>query len=276
MVVRRKYRAHAPPVADALAMPEPASPNAASAPPTDDDVSPLQRAHDAVVHAEALQKQHQHRAMIGLPEPPVSPEERKTIDAFVDGIASLTDHQKRFLKSHPTLLTEPYVDSMRHAITVARHAGIKDDTDAMDRAILMGVARDVEHHRNLQGLAFAPPPAGPGNAPNDHDIDQHVANLSREAEQHMGDHHMAALRAPPLSSTSQQRKSLPMTAPVSREAPNISGHPGVSNTLTRDEVQIAHVSFPHLSKTDAEYAYLQNKRKLHRMRADGTYSEQRG
>ena len=69
-----------------------------------------------------------------------------------------------------------------------------------------------------------------------------------------------------------------MSAPVSRETPSNSGHRSEINTLTADERQIAHNSFtdPNMSPAQKEYLYLRNKRKLHRMRADGTYSEQRG
>jgi hypothetical protein len=42
-----------------------------------------------------------------------------------------------------------------------------------------------------------------------------------------------------------------------------------NNTLSAEERQIAHVSFPHLAKTAAEYEYLQNRRRMHEMKKDG-------
>jgi len=41
------------------------------------------------------------------------------------------------------------------------------------------------------------------------------------------------------------------------------------NTLSAEERQIAHVSFPRLSRTDAEYQYLLNRRRMHEMKASG-------
>ena len=71
-----------------------------------------------------------------------------------------------------------------------------------------------------------------------------------------------------------------MSAPVSRNAPSTSGsrHPADSNTLTAEERQIARNSFtdPRMSNEQKELLYLRNRQKLHAMRRDGTYSEQRG
>ena len=36
-----------------------------------------------------------------------------------------------------------------------------------------------------------------------------------------------------------------MTAPVSRNAPEVSGRPAFDNRLSRDEREVARVSFPH-------------------------------
>jgi len=47
------------------------------------------------------------------------------------------------------------------------------------------------------------------------------------------------------------------------------GRASQNNTLSLDERQIARVSFPHLPATQAEYAYLQNRRRMHEMKADG-------
>jgi hypothetical protein len=50
------------------------------------------------------------------------------------------------------------------------------------------------------------------------------------------------------------------------------------NSLSAEEVKIAHGSFtdPTMSKEQKELLYLRNRQKLHKMRADGSYSEQRG
>jgi hypothetical protein len=208
-------------------------------------------------HAEDLQRQHEQRRQIGLPEAPLDPQARAQIDAQIDSIHDLTEHQRRFLRSHPTLMTEPYASLMKHAIMVARHAGIPDDTPAMDRAILQGVARDIEHHRNLS------------NHQQHHDAGQAARELSREA-----DMHLAAYQPEPPP---ERRKSIPMSAPVSRSVPG-NRDPDGWNTLSPDEVQIAHNSFsdPNMSHADKELLYLRNRQKLARMKKDGTYSDQTG
>ena len=42
-----------------------------------------------------------------------------------------------------------------------------------------------------------------------------------------------------------------------------------ANTLSAEERQIAHVSFPHLAKHTAEFEYLKNRKKMHEMIKDG-------
>jgi hypothetical protein len=275
MVVRRKYRSRAdqaPAVADvpvAAAQAPPVAPGPSS---VGNGGSPLQAALEAQQHAEALQHQHAHRQNIGLPEPPINPQERQAIDQYVDAIPNLTPHQQRFLKAHPSLLREPYMHLMAHAIMVARHAGIADDTPQMDAAILSGVARDIEHHHHLKQLTSASARPTAANAATHADIDQHAAELQQEAAQHLAEYQPAPVAPPP-----PPKRSFPMQAPVSRDLPSITGQPHESKTLNAAEREIAHNSFtdPHMTKAQKEYLYLRNRQKLQRMRADGSYSEQR-
>jgi hypothetical protein len=72
-----------------------------------------------------------------------------------------------------------------------------------------------------------------------------------------------------------------MSAPVSRDAPGVSGHRGEApgwSTLSAAERQIARNSFsdPNMSNEQKELLYLKNRQKLARMKADGSYSEQTG
>ena len=90
----------------------------------------------------------------------------------------------------------------------------------------------------------------------------------------------APAAAPPAQ---PQRRSMPMSAPVSRDVPTASGQRQTSTTmtLTEEERRIARTSYTAKDMTDAqkEYAYAKNKQKLHRMRANGEYritSEQNG
>lgn len=247
---------------------QPASPVAPPPSPVDDEPNALQRALAATRHAEDLQLQHGQRQQLGLQEPELDPQHRQAIEAHIDAMPELTDHKRRFLKSHPSLLTEPFVKLMSHAYAIAQHAGIADDTPAMDNAILVGVARDLEHHRALSQLTRADARPTPENAAAHYDASEGADALSREAEAFMAE---AAASAPPPPPPAPARRSIPMSAPVSRETPMMSsgGRQHGENTLSAEERQIAHISFAHLPKHAAEYAYLQNRKKMREMKKDG-------
>lgn len=78
------------------------------------------------------------------------------------------------------------------------------------------------------------------------------------------------------------RRSIPMSAPVSREVPNTSGQrQSRTMTLTPKEVEIARLSIPDtlglpkMSNAEKELTYARNKAKLAAMKANGSYSERR-
>ena len=193
MVTRRKYRARPdPPDQTNVGVVPAQGPPVAPGPATDaDGASPFQRAHEALQHAEALQQQHRHRQQIGLAEPARSEAELRAIDQFVESIPNISDHQRRFLRSHPTLMTSPYDELMGHAILVARHAGIKPDTDAMDRAILVGVQRDLEHHRALSARR----PRRPADAAERRDARGHRSACRQSERRGRAAHGRASARA---------------------------------------------------------------------------------
>lgn len=84
-------------------------------------------------------------------------------------------------------------------------------------------------------------------------------------------------RAPPAPQT--QRRSMPVSAPVSRDVPTTSGQRQSSSKITLSEEQrrIARNSFTAPDMTDAqkELLYAKNLRKLQDMKANGSYSERR-
>jgi hypothetical protein len=264
VVTRRRYKAR-PAVADAPAAPAPAAPVAPAPAPEGQAASPLLGALAAQQHAEHLQRQHAIRGQAGLQEPELDPATRQAVHAHIDTIPGLTDHKRRFLKSHPSLLTEPYVQSMRHAHAMALHAGIPDDTPAMDAAVLAGIHKDVEHHRALSQLTAASARQTPENAQAHDNVHEAAAELAREAEQHLAAHPAPA--APPPT---PPRKKMQYSAPVSRNYPETSGRGRQDNrTLTADERQIARASMPHLPPDQAEYQYMINRKRMHEMKSDG-------
>ncbi len=88
-----------------------------------------------------------------------------------------------------------------------------------------------------------------------------------------------ASATPPAPPAQPQRRSMPVTAPVSRDVPTSSGQrqSATSVTLSAEERRIAHSSFgsingaKDLTNTEKERIYAQNKLKLQRMRQSGEY-----
>lgn len=87
-----------------------------------------------------------------------------------------------------------------------------------------------------------------------------------------------ASAAPAAPSPQQpQRRSMPVTAIVTRDVPTSSGERATSSqiTLSPEEVRIAHTSFTDptgkMTNADKERLYAMNKIKLQRARANGSY-----
>ena len=87
----------------------------------------------------------------------------------------------------------------------------------------------------------------------------------------------AASTSVPQTQTQPQRRSMPVSAPVSRDVPTASGQrqPSTKMTLSEEERRIARTSFTASDMTNAqkELLYAQNKRKLNIKRANGEYPQ---
>jgi len=83
--------------------------------------------------------------------------------------------------------------------------------------------------------------------------------------------------AAPEPAPQPQRRSMPVSAPVSRDVPTANGQrqPSTKMTLSAEERAIAHTSFtaPDMTNAQKELLYAQNKRKLGTMRANGQYPQ---
>lgn len=85
---------------------------------------------------------------------------------------------------------------------------------------------------------------------------------------------------PPATTEPSQpaRRSMPVSAPVSRDVPSANGQRPTSSskmTLTEEERRIARTSFtaPDMTNAQKELLYAQNKRRLQTMRANGQYPQ---
>jgi hypothetical protein len=247
----RKYR-DAPTDGDvAIAddpVPAPAA-EVAAARPTDDNA--LMSAVAAAQRAEELQRQHAQQ-----------PQQPLTIDQYIDGVPGLSDHKRTFLRAHPQMLEPALTPVMARVYHEGLRSGLKDDTRELDEFVLDGVERELQQHRELTSAAARPTPE---NREAHQQTVEAVEQLQREAEAILAETAAEHQPEPP-----PLRRSVPFSAPVSREVPMASGErrPG-QMTLSAEERQIAHNSFRHLSKASAELEYAQNKRRMIEMKADG-------
>jgi hypothetical protein len=212
-------------------------------PATDDN--PLQRALDAQTRAEEMQRQ---RAQ----QPPPS-----AIEQRIEKIPNLTEHKRAFLRQFPVLLEDPITQQIfnRHYVEALQNGGFTDDTAALDNHLIAATAREIEQRRQA-ALAHE-------------SVDEAVQKLDDEIEANRRSEQPPPI-APP-SPPPAPRRSVPMSAPVSRESPMWSGQRrnDENNTLRADEREIARVSFPHLPASQAEYEYLKNKRLMIQRKANG-------
>ena len=139
----------------------------------------------------------------------------------------------------------------------ALQSGFTDDTSELDNHLITATVREIEHRRQL-ALAAEPE-------------DVAVQRLEDEVEAlQRSEQPPAPIAPPPMPPPA--RRSIPMSIPVIRDVPNYSGVRQSDSsriTLNQDERFIAHTSFPHLPKAEAEYAYAQNKKRMHQMKASG-------
>lgn len=204
--------------------------------------NPLMHALAAQTRAEQLQREAAQRS-------PPSPIEHR-----IEKIPGLSDHKKNFLRQFPVLIEDPAVMQVfNRQYAQALQSGFTDDTPELDNHLITATVREIEHRRQL-ALAAEP-------------VDVAVQRLDDDIEAIRRSEQPPAPIAPPPLMT--RKKTLPGgNAPVSRDAPMISGDRRQENTLRPDEREIARVSFPHLPAAQAEYQYLLNKRKM-TMKANG-------
>jgi len=208
--------------------------------PVVDDVGDIDRETPARTSPGVLDPDEAVRNVIRAHERAEAMQRRvQTVDEYIDGL-DVSDQKRTWLKANPEVLRPENATtiSQRHAET--QRLGIADDSPEFFDYLRTGVLRaddgkfvaEDEPAPVIERRLTPPPPAPP----------------------------------PPI------KRRMPMTAPVSRDAPVYSsGQRTAVNTLTREEVQMAHLSYRDMPKVEAERLYLQQKQRLHQMREDGAY-----
>ena len=201
---------------------------------------------------------------------------QRLIDRYVDGMHGLSNHKKSFLKANPLLLNQEIMPIAGRAWQQGLAQGVADDSAEMNHHILQAVRKEIEAQRAMpsrQGLqatpAMAPPPM-PMPMPGDE-----AERLEADADTYLAAM-KGAMPAPNLPPIATPRRSLPVSAPVSRDIPTASGQKtsqATTVTLSPDERGIAHASYHWMTKARAEEEYAKQKLRLSALRASGQYPE---
>lgn len=235
-------------------------------PPAPDD--PVQKALEGQRRAEELQQRQAQEPM--------------SVDRYVDSLPGLTDHKRQFLKAHPEMLNGQQFDLMAQAYGEAMRVGFQDDTPELDRFLVETVRAELtaRHGRLAEAARSAmEPPRRPVLS-----VEQEVARLDAEVAAHTAIDHVNASTPAAFASQLPQpermprSRSMPMTAPVSRDTPMLSGQRPMSMgqvTLTAEERFIARNSFtdPNMTDADKEKLYATQKARLQHLRSQGLYPE---
>jgi hypothetical protein len=254
---------------ETIAVPPPAVADGGtvSTPGADDAVV---RALQATRHAEDLQRQAAQRA-----------QQPQTVEQYIDErFANLSLHKRQFLKANPMMLDDAIVPIAAQAYRAAIAEGVPDDSDEMNARLLDGVRQEIEGRRQRM-VASAHDAAAAVPAKPEPSIEKAVEKLNREVEGHRMT--MSAEENTPLTVTAElppaerapSRKSLPVSAPVSREVPTASGARASSErtvTLSAEERVLAHSSYSWMPKDAAEREYATHKLRLKKLRESGEYS----
>jgi hypothetical protein len=110
-------------------------------------------------------------------------------------------------------------------------------------------------------------------------IDQEVDKLDRQAAaigNIMSAENAVTAEVPPISPPAPARRSLPISAPVSRDVPSSSGQRMSEQrtvTLSPEERALSHSAYSWMTKAEAEREYAFQKGRLARMRQSGEYPE---
>jgi hypothetical protein len=182
------------------------------------------------------------------------------------------DRVKTFLKRHPHVLAPQNADAVAWHHHLAQRAGIEDGSDEMHQRILDGIAQEHELIRQRRAemaerampTASAPPITRPAAA------GAMAEQLGREASA-IGMTMNAAASTPeavaenmPEVEPAPRKKSIPMSAPASRNVPSYSGKGDSprSMTLTAEERGIARNSYHWMGPEAAEREYAHQKAKM--------------
>jgi hypothetical protein len=288
MATRRKYRDGGRVPKDDVALAADGAPMAPS--PASPAIDPEPSHDDAVLRALQRTERAEELARQVAARP-------KTVEEEIDALP-VTEHKKAFMKSTPEMHDKANWPAISHYYQSALRAGVPDDSAAMNAAILRGLALERQHRADLARLAVPTAAMREREINDEFDVDAEVdrldmeraaASMSIHAEQSTPmvldaiaktdariEKAAVIMAGEPLPPAATTRRSMPVSAPVSRGAPSLStgwAQQYSDRTLTPAERDIARRSFTAPDMTDAqkEFQYWKNRERLRAMRASGEY-----
>jgi hypothetical protein len=174
-------------------------------------------------------------------------------------------------------------DVMARAYVEAMRVGFRDDTPELDHFLVDTVRAEMtaRHGRLAEAARSAmQPPSRPPVS-----VERAAELLGAEADALMSVRRAKestpdaiSSNLPPSPEPPPRTSRMPMTAPVSRDTPMLSGQRPTSHgqvTLSPEERFIARNSFsdPNMSDEAKERLYASQKARLQQMRRDGLYPE---
>jgi hypothetical protein len=250
MVARRRYAADRVSSGTSSAVDAPAEASAAphaaaaEAAPTQPQAENPFTAH---LRALAAAEEEQRRAAA------VAHHEAQVIAQQINSLG-ISEHKKRFLRSHPGLLQPQFLQLAERHHQAALARGVEDDTAEMNDAILAGVHADLQRAQ-ASALAMTEHPAQPMPP---------AAQAAVPPAPPMPP--VAAAPAPAMPAT-PPRRGPPVSAPVSRGAPG-----GASYGQGRVELSPAEREAARISGI-SDHQYAKNKQRLQAEKAAGRYLE---
>jgi hypothetical protein len=208
---------------------------------------------DAVFRAlEAQRRAEQMQAAAAMQQPAQPPAQPQ-----------MSERRQRFLAAHPEILDPTNREAVEGYWRQALRMGLAEDTPEIDNYVLQGLHFERASRETAEERARGMHQDEPDDAP----ASPAPPQSRREAFQ-----------AP----SSEPRRSMPITAPVTREVPTMTGKRMTdNNTLSAEERQMARDAIPDrpdlpkLSNHEKELMYLRNREKYREMVRNGTYTDQR-
>jgi hypothetical protein len=253
------------------------APAAADLPVQAQDRSAADPGADAVLNAvmgqrraEELQREHHRRQMEDANHAALNAEklDREAQQLAAPKPPARNERREAFAREHPELNHPDNDAAVKSYFAQGIRMGMDPHGAELDNYVLRGLrfeqqaraARLAPQEPELETAAVAPPQARP-EAP------MPASNQMTPRE--------------PMTGPPAARRSMPMAAPVSREAPNVSSGTRRSNdmTLTPEERAIARASIidrpdmPRMTDAQKEHIYWQNRERMRELKRQGVITD---